>query len=269
MSKLTTEQIDFITDQVNKSKIDSKELKEDLIDHFCCIIEDDIGLGKSFEESYNRAYQIVCPNGFDEIHQETILLLTSKNIIIMKKLLFSLGFITTIFLVTSVLFKALHLPGAGVLLVIASFVLIFVFVPLVLLYFYRKQFSKYVSYKMKYVFGYIGLALLLTGAVFKIMHWPGAGLLLVVSVTVINFVFLPFLFYRLYRTSEAKEYAKNRLLKLEYIFGFIGVVLFLTASVLKLHHLAGSALLLILSVIVINLGYLPLLFYKMYKKSVS
>jgi len=159
MSKLTTEQIDFIADQVNKSKIDSKELKEDLIDHFCCIIEDDIGPGKSFEESYNRAYQIVCPNGFDEIHQETILLLTSKNIIIMKKLLFSLGFITTIFLVTSFMFKALHLPGAGVLLVIASFVLIFVFVPLVLLYFYRKQFLKYVSYKMKYVFGYIGLEL--------------------------------------------------------------------------------------------------------------
>jgi len=267
MSKLTDEQIEFIADQVNKSKINSNELKEDLIDHFCCIIEDDIRLGKSFEESYNRAYQIVCPNGFDEIHQETILLLTSKNIIIMKKLLFSLGFITTIFLVTSFLFKALHLPGAGVLLVIASFVLIFVFVPLVLLYFYRKQFSKYVSYKMKYVFGYIGLALLLTGAVLKIMHWPGAGLLFMISVTVINFGFLPFMFYRLYRTSEAKESAKNRSLKLEYIFGFIGVVLFLTASVLKLHHLAGSALLLILSVIVINLGYLPLLFYKMYKKS--
>jgi len=267
MSKLTDEQIEFIADQVNKSKINSNELKEDLIDHFCCIIEDDIRLGKSFEESYNRAYQIVCPNGFDEIHQETILLLTSKNIIIMKKLLFSLGFITTIFLVTSFLFKALHLPGAGVLLVLASFVLTFVFVPLVLLYFYRKQFSKYVSYKMKYVFGYIGLALLLTGAVFKIMHWPGAGLLFMISVTVINFGFLPFMFYRLYRTSEAKESAKNRLLKLEYIFGFIGVVLFLTASVLKLHHLAGSALLLILSVIVINLGYLPLLFYKMYKKS--
>ena len=267
MSKLTDEQIEFIADQVNKSKINSNELKEDLIDHFCCIIEDDIRLGKSFEESYNRAYQIVCPNGFDEIHQETILLLTSKNIIIMKKLLFSLGFITTIFLVTSFLFKALHLPGAGVLLVLASFVLTFVFVPLVLLYFYRKQFSKYVSYKMKYVFGYIGLALLLTGAVFKIMHWPGAGLLFMISVTVINFGFLPFMFYRLYRTSEAKESAKNRSLKLEYIFGFIGVVLFLTASVLKLHHLAGSALLLILSVIVINLGYLPLLFYKMYKKS--
>lgn len=269
MSKLTDEQIEFIADQVNKSKIDSNELKEDLIDHFCCIIEDDIRLGKSFEESYNRAYQIVCPNGFDEIHQETILLLTSKNIIIMKKLLFYLGFITTVFLVTSFLFKALHWPAAGLLLVIASFVLIFVFMPLVLLYFYRKQFSKYVSYKMKYVFGYIGLALLLTGAVFKIMHWPGSGLLFLISVTVINFGFLPFLFYRLYRTFEAKESDKNRNFKLEYVFGFIGVVLFLTAFVFKIQHLAGSALLLILSVVVINLGFLPLLFYRMYKKSVT
>ena len=267
MSKLTTEQIDFIADQVNKSKIDSKELKEDLIDHFCCIIEDDIRLGKSFEESYNRAYQIVCPNGFDEIHQETILLLTSKNIIIMKKLLFSLGFITTVFLVTSFLFKALHWPGAGSILIVASFLLIFVFVPLVLLYFYKREFSKYISYKLKYVFGFLGLALLLTGSLFKVMHWPGSGLLFLVSVAVINFGFLPFLFYRLYRKSVVRESEEHRSIKWEYITGFLGAVLFLTASIFKLFHWPGSGTMLVSSVVIINFGFLPLLFIRLYKKS--
>ena len=56
MSKLTEEQIDFIIEQVNGSQIESKALKEDLVDHFCCVIEDYLKQGKSFEESYSKAH---------------------------------------------------------------------------------------------------------------------------------------------------------------------------------------------------------------------
>lgn len=201
MSKLTDEQIDFIVTQINNSQIESSELREDLVDHFCCVIEEYIKQGMNFEKSYNKAYQIVCPNGFDEIYQETILLLTSKKIIIMKKLLYLIGFITTIFLTTSFLFKALHWPFAGLLLLISAFLLILVLLPLIFLYFYRKQFSEYVSYKLKYLFGYLGVALFLTASLLKVFHWPGSGVLLVLSVAVINFGFLPFLFYRLYKKT--------------------------------------------------------------------
>ncbi|MFC2124601.1 hypothetical protein ACFLU5_07295 [Bacteroidota bacterium] len=269
MSKLTDEQIDFIYDQVNNSQIDSIELKEDLIDHFCCVIEDYIKQGKSFEESYEKAYQIVCPNGFDEIYQETILLLTSKNIIIMKKLLFLIGFVTTVFLTTSFMFKALHFPGAGVLLGLSAIVLIFVLLPLLFLYFYKKEFSKYISYKMKYIFGYLGVALALTGLVVYVLHWPGYDLLFLLSVVVIDFGFLPFLFYRMHKISGEKKNPEHKSDKLTYIFGYLGVALFLTASVFKFHRFPFAAILLVLSVIVINFGFLPFLIYRMYKKSVE
>ena len=149
MSKLTDEQIEFIEQQVNNSLIDSDELKEDLIDHFCCVIEEYMDKGRTFEESYNTAYQIVCPNGFNEIYKESLLLLTSNNIIIMKKSMYILGFIATVLLTTSILFKLMHWPGTGVLITLGAFMLIFVLLPIIALYFYKKEFSEYISYKLK------------------------------------------------------------------------------------------------------------------------
>jgi hypothetical protein len=201
MRRLSDDQIGYIEQQVNNSQIDSEELKEDLVDHFCCIIEDYMGKGKSFEESYNHAYQTVCPNGFDEIYKETILLLTSKNILAMKKSMYILGFIAAVIWTTSLLFKLLHWPGAGILLVLGAFMLIFVLLPVVALYFYKKEFSQFISYKLKYIFGFVGLGLFLLGIFGKIMHWPGWPTILVLSIATINFGFLPFLFYRLYKKS--------------------------------------------------------------------
>ncbi len=201
MSKLSDEQVEYIEQQVNTSQIESEELKEDLIDHFCCVIEDYLDQGKTFEESYNKAYQIVCPNGFDEIYKETLLLLTSNNIIIMKKSMYILGFVATVLWTTSILFKLMHWPGAGALIILGAFMLIFVLLPIIALYFYKKEFSEYISYKLKYVFGFVGLGLFLAGIVGKVMHWPGWGITLVLAIAIINFGFLPFLFYRMYKKS--------------------------------------------------------------------
>jgi len=201
MSKLSDNQVEYIEQQVQNSQIESEELKEDLIDHFCCVIEDYMNQGKSFEDSYNKAYEIVCPNGFDEIYKETLLLLSSKNILAMKKSMYILGFIAAVIWTTSLLFKLLHWPGAGVLIILGAFMLIFVLLPVIALYFYKKEFSQYISYKLKYILGFVGLGLFLLGIVGKIMHWPGWPVTLVVAIATINFGFLPFLFYRLYKKS--------------------------------------------------------------------
>jgi hypothetical protein len=267
MSKLTDEQIDFIIEQVNNSQIETKALREDLVDHFCCVIEDYMKRGISFEASYNKACEVICPNGLDEIHQETIMLLTTKRITIMKKLMFVVGFIGTIFLTTSFMFKALYWPYGGYLLLSAIFILIFILLPLVFLYFYKNEFSTYISYKLKYVFGYIGLALFLTGVVLELLHWPGSEIILILSVFIFNFGFLPFLFYRIHKKFEKKEDPESKTNKFKYIFGVIGVALFLTASVFKLLHYPGPVVLLVSSVFIINFGFLPLLFYQMYKRS--
>ena len=269
MSNLTDEQIDFIIKQVNNSQIESEALREDLVDHFCCVIEDYMKGGISFEESYNKACRVICPNGLDEIHLETVMLLTSKKIVMLKKLLFVAGFIGTIFLTTSFMFKALHWANAGLMLLISLFILIFILLPLVFLYYFKKEFSAYISYKLKYIFGFLGLTLLLTGGVLKLLHLPGSGITLLLSVIVINLGFLPFLFYRIHKKLDKRKPTEYKSQKLKYIFGIIGIALFLTASVFKILHLPGPNALLIGAVLIINFGYLPFLFYEMYKKSLA
>jgi hypothetical protein len=269
MSRLTDERIDFIVNQINNSQIDSEELKEDLVDHFCCVIEDYLRQGKSFKESYNTAYQIVCPNGFNEIYRESIFLLTSKRIKIMKKLLFITGFIVAFIQTTGILFKILHWPKGGLLLLIAFAILIFVLLPLVFLHYYKKEYSKFISYKLKYILGYLGLALLLTGGVLKLLHWPGSGIALLFSLVVLNFGYLPLLLYRSYKGSGVNKYSENHSPRMQYIFGLLGIGFFLAGGVFKILHLPGAAVFLGVAILIINFGFLPFFFYGMYKKSTA
>ena len=219
MKRLTDEHIDFIVSEINASRIESRELKEDLVDHFSCIIEDNMKQGNTFEESYKKAYQSICPNGLNEIYQESIFLLSSKRIKIMKKLLFASGFLVVFLQLTGIVFKIQHWPAGGLILLAAAATLIFVFLPLIFLYFYKSEYSKYLSYKMKYIFGYLGLALLFTGSIMKLLHLPGSGWTLLISLAVLNFGFLPILFYRSYKGSEIKTNTANRFTGKLYLLG--------------------------------------------------
>jgi hypothetical protein len=101
------------------------------------------------------------------------------------------------------------------------------------------------------------------------LHWPGSGIVFLFSVTIINFGFLPFLFYRIYKKSAAEDHPENVSSGLNYIFGYLGAALFITASVLKILHWPGSGVILVVSIVIVNFGFLPLLFYRMYKKSIA
>ena len=200
---------------------------------------------------------------------ESIFLLSSKRIKIMKKLLFISGFIVTFILTTGILFKIQHWPAGGWILLAAAAGLVFVLLPLVLLYFYKTEYSKFISYKMKYILGYLGLALLLTGAVFKILHLPGAGWTLLISILVLNFGYLPILFYRSYKGSGNREQADIRSYNKQYILGLTGLALLLTGIVLKILHLPGAAVIMGIAVLVINFGFLPFFFYGLYKSAAA
>ena len=51
MSNLTDKNVEFISQIINESKIKSEDMKEDLIDHFCCAIEEEMKKGLSFKKS--------------------------------------------------------------------------------------------------------------------------------------------------------------------------------------------------------------------------
>lgn len=57
--------------------------------------------------------------------------------------------------------------------------------------------------KTAYLLGYIATTLCTSGLLFKIMHWPGANVLLLTGVALLNFGFLPLYFYQKSKSAMA------------------------------------------------------------------
>jgi len=201
MSILTEQNIEFITQIINRSKIESIEMKEDLIDHFCCAIEEEMNKGLTFEDSYDRAYQNICPDGFDEIHRETIYLLTFKKIKAMKRLMYLSGYLSAIGITATIFMKLSHLAGGQIVLFITVAISAFLFLPALFINLYKRELTKSISDKLKYFSGLLGIVLLVAFVVFKMSHWPGTSMILLTSAVIINLVFFPFLFFKMYRKS--------------------------------------------------------------------
>jgi hypothetical protein len=201
MSYLTDDNIDFVAQKINNSLIKSAEMKEDLIDHFCCAIEEDMKKGLSFEKSYDNAYQNICPDGFYDIQRETVFLLTFNKIKAMKRFLYLSGYLTAISITITLYFSLSGKHGSNIALLVSSLLLIFLFLPALFLNQFRRVLSKNISTRLAFIFGFLGVALFLISVVFKISHWPGAKVVLLLSLVIVNLAYFPFLFFKMYKKS--------------------------------------------------------------------
>ena len=86
--RLNNDQEKIIEDFVHSQGINITTLREDLIDHLCCVVESELGEGKSFDLLLEDAVKDLAPNGLIEIQHKTLFLLNSKRIILMKKLMY-------------------------------------------------------------------------------------------------------------------------------------------------------------------------------------
>ena len=103
--KLTVEQEKIIKTFVDAQGLKIKTLSDDVTDHLCCVVESQLGKGKSFEDLLDKAVTDLAPDGLIEIQHKTIFLLNSKRIIFMKKLMYLIGFIGSITLTIGITFK--------------------------------------------------------------------------------------------------------------------------------------------------------------------
>lgn len=95
----------------------------------------------------------------------------------MKKVVIITGIIGAIFLALGVLFKAMHWPGASIAVLIGALSLAFY----ALTYMLEKLKTASGGIEKPYIvfFGISGIIMCL-GFLLKIMHWPGAGIMLYV-----------------------------------------------------------------------------------------
>ena len=107
----------------------------------------------------------------------------------MKQKIYILGLVTTLIVVTGIMFKINHWPGAGYLLTIGIFSLVFIFLPVSLQNHYKAEGNK--QNLILYIVTWLTCFVVFTAMLFKIMHWPGAGIALFISLPFPYVVFLP------------------------------------------------------------------------------
>ena len=199
--KLSSEQIVRIHEVIEQSSITIETLKDDLLDHLCCVVEVKMTNGSEFEISLKEALNELAPDGLNTIQRETIFLLNSNKIIFMKKIMYSIGLITSIAMTMGILAKLLHWPGADELFIYGFVGFLLLFLPMFAIDRYKHTLSKSLSEKLRLGLGYLSAVLLLFSILFKLFHLEGANLLLLSGMCVFSFGFLPFLFFNMYKKS--------------------------------------------------------------------
>jgi hypothetical protein len=199
---ITDQQLIFISKKISESAISSKDIQDDLIDHFCCLVEIEMQRGKSFDEAYASAYQQTTPNGFGEIQHESFFLLNHKKIILMKQFTYITGYLFALSTSVGAFFKIMHFPSAEILLFSGLLGVSFIFLPLLLINKFKDKVLKVMSEKLKWIFGTLSMMLIITGSCFKLLHLQGAMVIFGLGMLTFGLLFLPFLFFRMFKSSQ-------------------------------------------------------------------
>jgi hypothetical protein len=127
---LSGKQIEFILNEIKRNKIEMEDLQLNLLDHICCIIEQDLREGDDFESFCKKTIRQFYKNELREIEEETIQLLIFKNYYTMKKVMLISGTLSVAAFITGSICKILHLQLAAPLLFLAIINFSLVFLPL-------------------------------------------------------------------------------------------------------------------------------------------
>lgn len=205
MHKFSDEELDFILFDIQSKGVVLEDLQNNLLDHICCIIEEE----KPDEVDFHVFYRSILPRFFSkelkEIQDETEKLLTFKNYYAMKRTLKLSGFISIGLLLLAATLKTFHLPGAGITYVLGGVFFSLFFLPLMILFNFKNDQTK--SEKWVNSLGFFLAIFACMGVLFKVMHWPFANIMMISSITLFIFVFIPLYFFTGNRDPE-KRFSK-------------------------------------------------------------
>jgi hypothetical protein len=107
----------------------------------------------------------------------------------MKQKLYILGIISAIIISTGISFKIEHWPAAGIMITLGTLLLVLIFFPAALINNYKAEGNS--QNRLLYIVTYITCFVVFIGILFKIMHWPNAGIALLIALPFPYIVFLP------------------------------------------------------------------------------
>ena len=179
-----------------------ERLIDDMLDHVCCMVEDNMEEGSDFESSYNQVLDTIGEKSLPEIQHQTLLNL-DKKFQRMKNFTYIFGLSSAILTILGSFFKRMHWPGAGIMITVGMVLIVLVFLPLFFISNHREQVEK--KNPVYAIVGYLTIALLLAAATFKIQHWPGAGWLIYSSIGFILIGFIPLYVVNVFQRSGKEK----------------------------------------------------------------
>lgn len=257
MQQLKLSDIELIRLEISRQRVTYSHLLDDLVDHVCCDVEAQMDKGLSFKQAFENVRSDVGVNRFKKIQEETLMLI-DKKYKSMKILMKIFGVLSPSLLAVAALFKIQHWPGASIMLVLGFFFLCFFFLPsaVYVLNAENKTDKKHLFMKLS---GLISSVVFLLGILFKVMHWPGAGVALAVGLAALGSIFLPSLIFSKIRddNGEGKRAA--------YLVGLFAGIFYIAGFLFKIMHWPGAGVAIVIALILFAAVFMPLFVVANYK----
>ena len=178
MPELSIQNIQQITNDIRNQEIIFSHLADDLIDHICCDVESEMEKGIDFSEAYKLVKLKMGKRRIKEIQEETLYAIDT-NYRYMKNTMKISGVAGTVLFGFAVLFKLQHWAGAGLMMVLGSVILAFVFMPTALGVLWKE--TRSTGKLFLFISAFLAGMFFIIGILFKVQHWPGAGTLLILA----------------------------------------------------------------------------------------
>jgi hypothetical protein len=257
MYQLKLSDIELIRLDISRQRVTYSHLLDDLVDHVCCDVEAEMDGGLSFRQAYEKVRSKIGINRFKKIQEETLILI-DKNYKSMKTFMKIFGVLSPSLMAVAALFKIQHWPGAGIMLVLGFFFLCFFFLPsaIYVLNAENQTDKKHLFMKLS---GLISSVIFLLGILFRVMHWPGAGIALTVGLFMLGIIFMPALIFA--RISDDKGEGKRA----AYLVGLFAGLFYMAGFLFKLMHWPGAGLIILVGLILFAAIFIPLFVFAHYK----
>lgn len=199
---ISDQQMDFILDDIRRNGILLEDLQLNLLDHVCCIIEQELEENGNFEQFYFTVIRRFYKSRLGEIEEETQFLLTFKNYYFMKKAMIVSGTAAALILSFGILLKFLHMPGANISIILGIVLFGLVFLPLMATLRIKEQ--PVLRDRVLLLVGCLAAIGVSFAILFKLQHWPGANMLGLLSMGILVLVYLPVNFITGIRKPDTK-----------------------------------------------------------------
>ena len=137
----------------------------------------------------------------------------------MNNKIYYLGIISVFIVLIGSLFKISHWPGAGIIFSVGNLFFCLVFLPPALISSFRSESSKKLHWL--YFTAFVSIIFDFAGALFKVMHWPGASIVITIGIPLPFVTFLPL--YIIYNRND-KQINYNNVTAVLFFFAYMGAM---------------------------------------------